>query len=191
MSNLYSIEDLKNIGVIVYGKNIKISKFVNIYNPKNLILHDNIRIDDFCIISCKGTIEIFNNVHISAQCFVSSATNIIFGNYSGISVGVKLFGGCDDFSGEYLTNPTIPNKYTNVIIGDIILKDHVLIGSNSIVLPNVILAEGTAIGSNSLVKKSTNEWKIYGGVPIKEIKDRSRNCLELQCEYENEIKLNI
>ena len=85
---------------------------------------------------------------------------VLFGNYSGISVGVKLFGGCDDFSGEYLTNPTIPNKYTNVIIGDIILKDHVLIGSNSIVLPNVILAEGTAIGSNSLVKKSTNEWKI-------------------------------
>ena len=42
MSKLYSIEDLKNIGVIVYGKNIKISKFVNNYNPKNLIHLENI-----------------------------------------------------------------------------------------------------------------------------------------------------
>ena len=54
------------MGVTIHGENIKISKFVNIYNPKNLILHNNIRIDDFTIISCKGSIEIFNNVHISA-----------------------------------------------------------------------------------------------------------------------------
>ena len=56
MSNLYTIEDLEKMGVKVYGKNINISKFVNIYNPKNLILLDNIIIDDFTIISCKGII---------------------------------------------------------------------------------------------------------------------------------------
>ena len=44
-----------------------------------------------------------------------------------------------------------------------ILKDHVLIGSNSIVLLNIILAECATISSNSLVKKSKNELKIYGG----------------------------
>jgi len=186
MSNQYSIDELKNMGATVYGTNIKISKFVNIYNAKNLILHDNIRIDDFCIISCKGTVEIFNNVHISAQCFVSSATKIVFGNYTGISVGCKLFGGCDDFSGEYLTNPTIPEKYLNVTKGDIILKDHVLVGANSIVLPNVILAEGTAVGCSSLVKNNTQAWKIYGGVPVKILKDRSNKCLELQKAFESD-----
>ena len=64
MSNLYSINELEAMGITIYGKNIKITKFVNIYNGKNLILHDNIRIDDFTIISCKGTIEIFNNVSV-------------------------------------------------------------------------------------------------------------------------------
>ena len=50
----YSIDELKELGITVYGKNIKISKFVNIYNPTNLILHDNIRIDDFTILSGKS-----------------------------------------------------------------------------------------------------------------------------------------
>jgi hypothetical protein len=59
-----------------------------------------------------------NHVHISAHCFLSSTTKIIVGNYSAISVGTKIFGGCDDFSGKYLANPTIPSKYTNVKVGD-------------------------------------------------------------------------
>ena len=110
----------------------------------------------------------------------------VIGNYTGISVGCKLFGGCDDFSGNYLTNPTVPVKYTNVTNGDIILKDHVLVGSNSIVLPNVILAEGTAIGCSSVVKYNTEPWKIYGGVPVKILKDRSNKCLELQKVFESD-----
>ena len=176
----YSIEELKQMGIQVHGNNIKISKFVNIYNPKNLILHDNIRIDDFTIISCKGIVEIFNYVHIGAHCFVSSATKIVFGNYSCISPGVKLFGACDDFSGEFMTNPVVPSEFLNVTTGDIIFESHALVGSNSVVLPNVVLAEGTAIASLSLVKKNTERWTIYGGIPIKKIKERSNNCKELE-----------
>jgi 3-oxoacyl-[acyl-carrier protein] reductase len=186
MPNWLTIDELKKLGVTVYGKNVLVSTFVNIYNPVNLILHDNIRIDDFTTISCKGKVEIFNHVHIGPQCMISSSTNIIFGNYSGISSGVKLFGGCDDFSGKYLTNPTVPTKYLNVQIGDIILEDHVLIGSTSIVLPNVILKEGTCIGALSLVKKNTESWKMYAGSPIKLLKNRSKECLLLQNELENE-----
>ena len=82
MSNCYTKEELIELGAKIYGDNIYISKFTNIYNPSNLILHDNIRIDDFTIISCKGIIEIFNYVHISAQCFISSSTKIMIGNFS-------------------------------------------------------------------------------------------------------------
>jgi 3-oxoacyl-[acyl-carrier protein] reductase len=110
----------------------------------------------------------------------------VFGNYSGISSGVKLFGGCDDFSGEFLTNPTVPSKYLNVATGDIILEDHALVGASTIILPNVVLREGTAIGALSLVKKSTEPWKMYVGSPIKYVKDRKRRCLDLQKELEIE-----
>jgi len=186
MSNLYKIEELINLGVTVYGKNIFVSKFVNIYNPKNLVLHDNIRIDDFSIISCKGKIEIYNFVHISAHCFISSTTQIKIHNYSSISVGTKIFGGCDDFSGDYLVNPTIPKKFLNVKIGDVIIKEHVVIGSNSVIMPNIIINTGVAIGACSFVNKSCDSWKIYAGTPIKFIKNRNNNCLILEKELEKE-----
>ena len=186
MTNWYTIEELKERGVTIYGKNILVSRFVNIYNPNNLILHDNIRIDDFTVISCKGKVEIFNHVHISSNCVILCSTNIVFGNYSGISSGVKLFGGCDDFSGKFLTNPTVPSKYLNVKIGDIILEDHVLIGATSVVLPNVILKEGSCIGALSLVKTNTESWQMYAGSPLKFLRKRSRECQILQKELETQ-----
>jgi len=183
-TNYYLIDELKTLGITIYGTNINISKFVNIYNPKNLILHDNIRIDDFTILSCKGIIEIGSYVHISAQCFLSSSTKIIIGNYSSISVGCKIFGSCDDFSGDYLVNPTIPLKYLNVKNGNIIISEHVVIGSNCVVMPNIIINAGVAIGANSFVNKTCLSWKIYAGTPVKIIKNRRQNCLILQKELE-------
>lgn len=189
MLNKYSIQELKNLGVTVYGNNIQISKFVNIYNPKNLILYDNIRIDDFTVISCKGIIEIHNYVHIGAQCFISSSTKIIFEDYTGISPGVKVFGASDDFSGNFLTNPTIPKKYLNVKEGDIIFKKHSLVGSNSVILPNITLGEGSCVGAMSLINKNTEDWSMYVGSPIKFLKKRNINCVKLQNDLETEICL--
>ena len=185
MEGYYTIEELKSKGITVYGKNVLVSKFANIYKPSNLILHDNIRIDDFTVISCKGKVEIFNYVHIGPQCVITCATNIIFKNYSGISAGTKLYGGCDDFSGDFMTNPTVPCEYLNVQVGDIILEEHALIGANSIVLPNVILRQGTAVAAMSLIKNSTEPWSIYAGIPAKKIKTRNQKCVEMQIELEN------
>ena len=183
--NIYCLNYLKNLGVTIYGKNIKISKLVQIYNPKNIILHDNIRIDDFTILSGNGIIEIGNYVHIAPQCTISSNITIKLSDFSGLSSGVKIFGSSDDYSGKYLTNPTVPDKYKRIIKGSVILEKHVIVGSNSVILPNIILKEGTAIGTLSLVNKSTDEWNIYAGIPIKLIKKRNFNCLKLEKQLNN------
>jgi len=180
MNNWLSLQYLKKLGVKIYGNNIKVSKYTKIYNPLKLILHDNIRIDDFTILSGSGNIEINNNVHIASHCKITSSTNIIFGKYSGISSGVKLFGSTDDFSGNFMTGPTLPEHVLGVKNGDIILNKHVVVGSGSIILPNVILAEGTIVGALSLINKNTEEWKIYSGNPAKILKDREKKCLEYE-----------
>jgi acetyltransferase-like isoleucine patch superfamily enzyme len=179
MSNYYSSNELINLGINIIGTNVFVSRFCNIYNPHNLTLHSNIRIDDFCVISCKGLIEICDYVHISAQCFISSSTKIYIGKFSAISVGVKIFGATDDFSGEYLVNPTIPSLYTNVINGDIIINDFSVIGSNSVIMPNIVIDYGVSIGANSFVNKSCDSWKIYAGTPIKFIKNKTNKCIHL------------
>jgi galactoside O-acetyltransferase len=180
MRNYFSLNYLKSLGVKIYGNHIQISKLARIYNPSKLILHDNIRIDDFTILSGRGNIEIGNYVHIGSQCSISSYSNIQFHNYSGISSGVRLFGSTDDYSGKFMTNPTVPPQFLGTTHGDIILHKHVIIGSGSIILPNTILAEGTAVGSLSMINKNTEAWKIYAGNPGKIIKNREKNCLDYE-----------
>ncbi len=180
MSYKYSLLQLKKMGITLLGKNIQISKLCRIYNPQNLILHNNIRIDDYTILSGEGNIEIKNYVHIGSHSTISSTQKIIFENFSGISSGVRLFGGTDDYSGKFLTNPTVPKEYLGIFKGNIILEPHVIVGANSVILPNIILKEGTAIGSQSLVNKSTEPWSIYGGSPAKFIKERKKDCLVLE-----------
>ena len=37
-------------------------------------------------------------------------------SFAGLSQGVKIYSASDDFSGKYMTNPTVNKKFTNVKI---------------------------------------------------------------------------
>jgi galactoside O-acetyltransferase len=174
-----SLRKLSNMGVKLLGTNIRVSKYCRIYNPTNVILHDNIRIDDFTILTARGALEIHNYVHIASHCLLSSATRIECRNFTAIASGSKLFGSSDDYSGRFLTNPTVPKLYTGVKSGDIILNDHVLLGSNTIVLPGVKFGEGTSVGALSLITKNTEPWSVYTGIPAIKIRDRKTDCILL------------
>ena len=50
-------------------------------------------------------------------------------------------------------------------------------------MPGVVLAEGTSIGAMSLVIKSTESWSIYTGIPVKKIKNKSKDLLTLEKTY--------
>ena len=55
------------------------------------------------------------------------------------------------------------------VIGSIIIKKGAFIGMNSVVLPGVIIGEGAIIAAGSVVSKDVPPYKIYGGVPAREI----------------------
>jgi NAD(P)-dependent dehydrogenase (short-subunit alcohol dehydrogenase family)/acetyltransferase-like isoleucine patch superfamily enzyme len=185
---MYSINELKNLGVHVKGQNILISKFVNIYNPSNLTLHDNIRIDDFTILSCKGKIEIYDYVRISSHCLITSETTIIIHQYSNISSGVKIFGGMNNTT-HTITNPLIPSKYSTMEIGDVIINKYCIIGSNAIIYPNCCLNEGTTIQPLTVANINTEPWTIYNGSPIKII-GKKQITSQLLNNISNEIFFN-
>jgi dTDP-4-amino-4,6-dideoxy-D-glucose acyltransferase len=86
----------------------------------------------------------------------------------------------DDFKGNFLTNPTIPDKYRKIKKKKIILEKHALIGSGCRIMPGVVVAEGSAVGAMSLLVKDTKPWKVYFGIPAKPLRDRSKQLLELE-----------
>ncbi len=101
-------------------------------------------------------------------------------DFSGLSPGVRIFTLGDDYSGETLTNPSVPSQYTGGVRGTVTLKRHVIIGANTVILPNLTIGEGTSVGALSLVTKDLEPWGIYAGRPARRLKNRKKDLLELE-----------
>ena len=132
----------------------------------------------FCILS--GKIKIGNYVHISAFSALYGKFGIEINDFCGISPRSTLFSATDDFSGEFMISPMVPDEFTNVTGGKIILNKYCQIGANSIIMPNVKFVEGAVCGAFSFVKNNLEAWSINAGVPAKKIKNRSKSLLRFE-----------
>ncbi|MDP4299857.1 acyltransferase [Leptothrix discophora] len=180
MAMLNSTE-LKARGFAAVGDDVQISDKASIYGASRIRIGNHVRIDDFCVLSAgEGGIEIGNHVHIAVFCSLIGAGPIVLRDFSGLSSRVSIYSSSDDYSGEFLTNPTVPKEYTGGATGPVILDKHVIIGAGSVVLPNVHLEEGVAIGALSLVLRNCASFGIYSGNPARRISDRRRDLLELE-----------
>jgi len=176
--SFYPQEELENLGLKAFGKNVLISNKCSIYGAENITLGNDVRIDDSCILS--GKINIGSNVHIGAFCALfAGEAGIVMGDYSGLSSGVRIYAVSDDYSGNYLTNPTVPVQFRNVQAKQVVLEKHVIVGAGSIILPGVEIGEGGAVGAMSLVTKSVHAWTIVTGNPARHLKNRSKKLLDL------------
>jgi len=181
-NNFYTNEEIKKIGFKHIGVNVLLSRKASIYGPSNISIGSNVRIDDFCILS--GKIEIGDYVHIAPYTALTGGTAGIFiSDFVNLSRKIEIFAISDDFTGETLNNPMVPDKYKNMTNAPVFIRKHVLMGPGSVVLPGVELSEGTLIGAMSFVNKSTIAWKVYAGIPAKPIKDRKKDSLKLEQEF--------
>jgi acetyltransferase-like isoleucine patch superfamily enzyme len=178
----YTEHDLANEGFKQLGSNVRIARNCTIIGAENISIGDNVRIDGYCTIVAagKGYLNLGSFIHIGGYCAVLAAEGVSIADMSTLSWGVKVFTRSDDYSGSYLTNPTVPLKYTRVLEGKVTLGKHVIVGAESIILPKVTLGEGAAIGALSMVSKDLAPWGIYSGVPTKRLKERKRDLLELE-----------
>jgi len=176
-TSFYTYEELPNLGLKSFGKNVFISRTASFYGADKICLGNNVRIDDFCILS--GKIKAGSYIHIAAFSALYGSQGIEINDFCGLSPKSMIFSDSDDYSGEYLIGPTIPPEFTNVTGGKVTLNKYVQIGAGSIVFPNLSIGVGTAVGAMSLVNKSLPEWSIFAGIPAKFIKKRKKRLLEL------------
>jgi acetyltransferase-like isoleucine patch superfamily enzyme len=177
-----SDNDLLAMGFAALGRNVKISDKAAIYGPEQMRIGDHSRIDDFCVVS--GKVEIGRNVHFAPFCLVAGGRpGVTFKDFSGLAYGAKVFSQSDDYSGQTMTNPTVPAELKSEQFDRVEVGRHAIVGAGSVICPGVILAEGTAVGALSLVLRSTEAWSIYIGNPARKLRDRKRDLLELEREY--------
>ena len=110
MNSFYSPEELGALGLKEYGENVLISRKCSIYGAENIRLGSHVRIDDFCLLS--GKVELGSYVHIAAGCLLfGGSAGIRFEDYSTISSRGAVYAVSDDYSGEHMTNPMVPEAF--------------------------------------------------------------------------------
>ncbi|WP_313950211.1 acyltransferase [Accumulibacter sp.] len=178
---LLSRQAVEEMGFESVGDDVRISDRASFYGIARIALRDHIRIDDFCVLSAgAGGILVGRHTHIAVFSSLIGAGRIVLEDFCNISSRVAIYSSSDDYSGAAMTNPTVPSEYTNVTHADVFLGKHVIVGSGSVILPGVTLEEGVAIGALSLVNKRCDAFGIYAGKPVRRVKERRRDILELE-----------
>lgn len=146
------------------GKNVKLSKFVNLYGCS---IGDNTKIGAF--------VEIQKNVEIGKNCKISSHTFIC--------EGVTIEDNCFIGHGVMFINDNHPRSVTdeNRIEDEKDWKGRfvktnigsgVSIGSNATILGNVIIGKGSIVGAGSVVTKKIPQEEIWAGNTAKLIRKK-------------------
>ncbi|WP_318517014.1 acyltransferase [Photobacterium leiognathi] len=168
---------------MIKGKIYDLAKIISI---NNLILGEKSQIDDFCFINSGKKTEIGRNVHIASFTTIVGGGECVIGDFAGLSAGCRIITASDDFSGPFLTNPTVHESFTNVKSSKVEIGRHAIIGTNSIIFPGVSIGEGCAVGAGAVIRKSLKPWTVYAVIDgrLKELKKRDMvSVLDAERQY--------
>ena len=166
------------------GDNTTIYPLAKIVGAENIEIGSNVIIDDFVFIVASGPLYIGNYVHIASFTSITGGGECCLEDFSGLSSGVRVITGSDDFLGRSLTNPTVPDEFRSVNRSRVIIKAHAIIGANSVIFPGVTVGVGAAVGAASVVRKDLQSWGVYTGTPAKRIRPRRQDRIE---KYEQKL----
>jgi galactoside O-acetyltransferase len=175
----FTSEQLRQFGFARVGEACAIARTCTIIGLENIVLGDHVRIDGYTsLIAKQGSLRIGSHVHLCSGCVIGARGGVELGDFSSLSHGVKLLSAVDDFSGERMTNSTLPEHVLGVAVAPIKVGRHVPIGSGALLLPGTEIDEGVAIHAFSVVVGTLPAWTVYGGNPAKPLGSRSRQLLD-------------
>lgn len=168
--------------------------------PKKLIMDKNTRIDHFTAAVNLDLVKMEANVTIGRNNWITgfpTQTNskhfrhqktrkaeLIVGESSAItkkhhidctnSIKIGKFSTVAGYSSQFLTHSI--NVVDNIQDSKpILIGDYTFVGTNCVVLGGAVLPSYSVLGAKSLLNKAFDvEWKLYAGVPAKEISDISK-----------------
>lgn len=104
-------------------------------------------------------VRIGRNSRINRDCTLDLRSGLTIGDNVSVSPEVMILGGTH--------NPNDP-KF-DPVPGEVVIEDHVWIGTRAMILPGVTVGRGAVIAAGSVVTKDVAPLTIVGGVPAKPI----------------------
>jgi acetyltransferase-like isoleucine patch superfamily enzyme len=156
------------------GQDVTIHPAAKIVGAEEMEVGDSVVIDDFAFILATGGVRLGSFVHIGAHAFIGGGGGFVMDDFSGLSGGVRIYTGNEDYSGGQLTNPTVPAPWRTPHRAPVRIGRHAIVGAGTVVLPGVTIGEGVAVGAQSLVTRDLEPWTVCTGSPARPIKTRPK-----------------
>jgi galactoside O-acetyltransferase len=169
-----SADEMAQLGLAAIGADVRISRHALLIGAERIAIGDRSRIDAFTVLAAGERLTIGRHAHISAYAAVLGRGPVDIGDFASIAPRCTIFSSNDDYSGDTMTNPTVPDEYRGTIDARVVVGAHVILGAGTTVLAGVTLGESAAVGAMSLVKGDVAEFTIVAGVPAREIGKRRR-----------------
>jgi galactoside O-acetyltransferase len=165
-SNL-SPHEIGEMSFAAVGDHCRIDRRAAFFNPGAIRIGDHVRVDAFSVLAGGSEeLSIGSYVHVGAACYLSAGDGgIRIADFCTLAPRVALHGHSDDYRGGTLTGGVVPPELTGGKGGPIVLEEHVIIGSGSVILPAVTLGYGAAVGALTVVRKSVGAGNVVGGNP--------------------------
>lgn len=168
---------LEALPFLSLGANVLIHATCVLVGCERISIGDNVRIDPFTIISSGKGIAIGRNAHIATRCSILGPEMIEICDFVGVSHGATVLSASDDFKGDYLIGPTVPDEFRNVLSAPVRIGRHAVIGAGGVVLPGVDIGDGATLGAISLAIRDVPPWTVNVGVPTRSIGVRDREAI--------------
>jgi galactoside O-acetyltransferase len=170
------------------GEDVTIWPLAKVVSPDVISIGHSVIIDDFVFLVGGIRTTIGSFVHIASFSSITGGGEFVMEDFSGMSSGVRIYTGNEDYSGAFLTNPAVPPPFRMPIRSWVRLERHAIVGANAVILPGVRVSEGAVVGANSLVMKDCAPWTVYVGSPARAVKERPRErLLELERMLRSEL----
>jgi galactoside O-acetyltransferase len=163
------MKNFKNIGDDVF-----INETAIIKKPNLCDIGSHNAIDNGVTISTQ--LVMGDYIHIAPYVVVigGEKSKLILEDFSFIASGTKIVCGSEDYTGNGLVGPTIPEEFRSINYTTVKFEKYAGCGVNCSIMPGVTLSEGSILGANSLLTKDTEPWTIYVGSPAKPVKIRDK-----------------
>lgn len=166
----YSLEELKAMGFLHIGENVKISRQTGIYVPEKVWVGNHVVVEAFTKISPNVVIK--DHVHISSFCALHGDKGIFIEEDVMIRSHVSMYTSTSDYSGVYMATLMVNGGEFGGALGDkIVIKNNVVIDTGCCILPGSIISDNVHIMPRSLVRGTTNANETYSGIPIEKVID--------------------
>ena len=161
------------------GNDVFIDERAYFKRPDLVTIGDHCAFDNGLHMTTAGTFGSYIHIGPFVSVIGGAESKLLMGNFASIAAGARIICKGEEHLGAGLIGPTIPDQYSDVLIGGlVVIKQFANILTNSVLFPGITIGEGAVIGAGTVMHFDAEPWTIYLGNPARKIKVRDGSLMK-------------